>query len=54
MKAVLHGDDFERAIAIFLAVLARELDRALVRLRAAVSEKHFIEAAEFGKQGGER
>ena len=45
VEAVIHGDDLVGAIAIFRAPFARQLDRALVGLGAAVGEEHLVQPA---------
>jgi hypothetical protein len=50
----VHGDDLEGAVAIAAAPFARELDRALVRLGAAVAQEHLVETGRLGQERGER
>jgi hypothetical protein len=45
VKAAFEGDDFERAVLVFGAVLSRELDGALIGLPAGIGEEDLIEAA---------
>src|SRR5262249_41106541 len=53
VKSTVHGDDLRSAGAMASAPLARQLDRALVRLRAAIAEKHLVEPRRLGEQGRE-
>src|SRR5437762_12753902 len=45
VKSAFEGDDFESAVLVFCAVFPRELDGALVGLRAGIGEEDLIEAA---------
>src|SRR5213083_1310961 len=49
MERMLEGDDLERAAAMDLAELARELDRAFVGFGSAVGEEAAIEPAQRGE-----
>ena len=55
VKRVVGGED-RRALGLPLApgMLARELDRAFVRLGAGIAEEHRVEAGEFGQTIGQR
>ena len=50
VEGVVEGDDLVGPVTMPRAPFARELDRALVRLGAAVAEEHLVEAAVRGEQ----
>src|SRR5882762_3033844 len=53
MKSVGERDDLERAVLVFLAPFARQLDRAFVRLCAAGGEKNVRQSRERSQSPGE-
>ncbi len=53
MEAVIHGDDLEGAGALPGAPLARQLDRTLVGLGAAVAEEDLVEARVLDEAAGQ-
>ncbi len=53
MEAALEGDDLERAASMQRAIFARQLDSALIGLRAGIGEEHLVEAALRDQRFGE-
>ena len=52
VERLLHDDDRRLGDAAVVAVLARDLDRRLVRLEAGVAEEHLVQAGDLGDAVG--